>query len=86
MTLDPSSVDLGADGVHRTGGDFALSWSHLYGETEAFYALPLVGTGLDALEGDSEHLPKAGKTAACPGKASLAGFEVITEGNFKVPL
>jgi type 1 glutamine amidotransferase len=37
MTLDTSSVDLGADGVHRTDGDFALAWSHLYGQGRVFY-------------------------------------------------
>lgn len=37
MTLDTTSVDIHADGVHRTDGDFALAWSHLYGEGHVFY-------------------------------------------------
>jgi uncharacterized protein len=37
MTLDTNSVDLGADGVHRTDGDFALAWTRLYGQGRVFY-------------------------------------------------
>src|SRR5205814_3464403 len=37
MTLDTNSVDLGADGVHRSDGDFALAWSRLYGQGRVFY-------------------------------------------------
>lgn len=37
MTLDTSSVDLSAEGVHRSDGDFALAWSHTYGQGRVFY-------------------------------------------------
>lgn len=37
MTLDTNSVDLGAEGVHRSDGDFALAWSRLYGKGRVFY-------------------------------------------------
>ncbi len=37
MTLDTSTVDLNAAGVHRTDGDFALAWCHLYGAGRVFY-------------------------------------------------
>lgn len=37
MTLDTSTVDLGAEGVHRTDADFALAWSRLYGQGRVFY-------------------------------------------------
>ncbi|HEX7085232.1 MAG TPA: ThuA domain-containing protein [Vicinamibacterales bacterium] len=37
LSLDPSSVDLGAEGVKRTDRDFALSWTSTYGEGRVFY-------------------------------------------------
>ena len=37
MTLDPRSVDLRAEGVNRTDGDFALAWVHQYGQGRVFY-------------------------------------------------
>ena len=37
LTLDPRSVDTRADGVHRADGDFALSWSRVYGQGRVFY-------------------------------------------------
>lgn len=37
MTLDTQSVDLGADGVHRTDQDFALAWCREYGTGRVFY-------------------------------------------------
>lgn len=37
MSLDTSTIDLNAQGVNRTDGDFALTWSHLYGSGRVFY-------------------------------------------------
>lgn len=37
MTLDPRSVDLKAEGVNRTDGDFALAWVRQYGQGRVFY-------------------------------------------------
>lgn len=37
LSLDPSSVDLGADGVKRTDRDFALAWTSTYGDGRVFY-------------------------------------------------
>lgn len=37
LSLDPSSVDLKADGVKRTDGDFALAWTSSYGRGRVFY-------------------------------------------------
>lgn len=37
LSLDPSSVDLGAKGVTRTDGDFALAWTSTYGDGRVFY-------------------------------------------------
>lgn len=37
MTLDASSVNLSAPGVHRTDGDFALAWCRNYGKGRVFY-------------------------------------------------
>ncbi len=36
MSLDVSSVDLSADGVHRTDGDFALAWARRWGKGRVF--------------------------------------------------
>jgi type 1 glutamine amidotransferase len=38
LTLDPRSVNLAADGVHRTDGDFALAWVRNYGRGRVFYS------------------------------------------------
>ncbi len=38
MTLDTSTVDLGAPGVNRTDGDFALAWCRNYGQGRVFYS------------------------------------------------
>jgi len=38
LTLDTASVDLGADGVNRTDGDFALAWIRRYGQGRVFYS------------------------------------------------
>lgn len=40
MTLDTRSVDLTAQGVNRTDGDFALAWCRNYGQGRVFYAAP----------------------------------------------
>jgi uncharacterized protein (TIGR03437 family) len=37
MTLDTNSVDLRAQGVNRTDGDFALAWTRSYGSGRMFY-------------------------------------------------
>jgi len=37
MTLDTATVDLGAQGVNRTDGDFALAWVAPYGRGRVFY-------------------------------------------------
>jgi type 1 glutamine amidotransferase len=37
LTLDTSSVDLNAEGVRRTDGDFALAWCRQYGAGRVFY-------------------------------------------------
>jgi uncharacterized protein len=38
LSLDTTSVDLTADGVNRTDGDFALAWIRRYGEGRVFYS------------------------------------------------
>ncbi|MFN7938416.1 MAG: ThuA domain-containing protein [Bryobacteraceae bacterium] len=37
MTLDTRTVDLAAQGVNRTDGDFALTWCRRYGSGRVFY-------------------------------------------------
>jgi len=37
MSLDTQSVDTTKDSVHRNDNDFALAWSHSYGEGRVFY-------------------------------------------------
>jgi len=37
LSLDPRSVDTGAEGVHRSDRDFALSWTRSYGQGRVFY-------------------------------------------------
>ena len=37
LSLDLRSVDRSADGVHRTDGDFALSWTRTVGRGRVFY-------------------------------------------------
>jgi type 1 glutamine amidotransferase len=37
LSLDPSSVDLGAKGVKRTDKDFALAWTREFGKGRSFY-------------------------------------------------
>lgn len=38
LSLEPSSVDLGIEGVKRTDGDFALAWARNYGRGRVFYS------------------------------------------------
>jgi uncharacterized protein len=38
MRLDPSQLDLTNKHVHRTDGDFAVSWARLYGKGRVFYS------------------------------------------------
>src|SRR5262252_3673036 len=38
LTLDTRSVNMTADGVHRTDGDFALVWIRKYGDGRVFYS------------------------------------------------
>jgi len=38
MSLDTSSVDLKKPNVHRTDGDFALTWTKQYGKGRVFYS------------------------------------------------
>jgi len=37
MTLDTRSVDMNAEGIHRTDGDFALAWVRSFGSGRSFY-------------------------------------------------
>lgn len=37
MTLDPSTINLQADGVNRTDNDFALAWVRPFGQGRVFY-------------------------------------------------
>jgi uncharacterized protein len=37
LTLDTRTVNLRANGVNRTDGDFALAWVHRYGQGRVFY-------------------------------------------------
>ena len=37
LSLDPASVDLTKDGVHRTDKDFANAWTRTYGSGRIFY-------------------------------------------------
>ena len=37
MSLDTQSVDTTRDSVHRSDNDFALTWSHSYGDGRVFY-------------------------------------------------
>ena len=37
LTLDTASVDMNAEGVRRTDGDFALAWCRQYGSGRVFY-------------------------------------------------
>lgn len=36
-SIDTTTVDLGATGVHRTDGDFPLTWTQAYGDGRVFY-------------------------------------------------
>lgn len=38
MRLDPSKTDLKKEGVHRTDGDFAVTWVRNYGKGRVFYS------------------------------------------------
>jgi len=38
LTLDTRSVDMGAAGINRTDGDFALAWIRNYGKGRVFYS------------------------------------------------
>ncbi len=38
LTLDTRSVNMAADGIHRTDGDFALTWIRRYGSGRVFYS------------------------------------------------
>lgn len=38
LSIDPTSVDLKAKGVHRTDKDFAVAWCHPYGKGRVFYS------------------------------------------------
>lgn len=46
LSLDLASVDPQREGVHRTDGDFALAWTHPYGQGRVFYTA--LGHGDDA--------------------------------------
>ena len=37
LSVDTTSVDLKADGINRTDGDFAVSWTRQYGNGRIFY-------------------------------------------------
>ncbi|MEE3104764.1 MAG: ThuA domain-containing protein [Acidobacteriota bacterium] len=37
LSVDTTSVDMEADGINRTDGDFALSWTREYGNGRIFY-------------------------------------------------
>lgn len=38
LTLDTRSVDMGAPGINRSDGDFALAWMRNYGQGRVFYS------------------------------------------------
>ena len=38
LSLDTASVDLNAEGVNRTDGDFVLAWMRTYGQGRVFYS------------------------------------------------
>jgi uncharacterized protein len=38
MSIDTATVDLAKKGVHRTDGDFAVSWARTYGKGRVFYS------------------------------------------------
>ena len=38
MRLDPSKLDLANPHVHRTDGDFAVTWAKMYGKGRVFYS------------------------------------------------
>jgi uncharacterized protein (TIGR03437 family) len=82
LTLDTRSVDLRADGVNRTDGDFALAWIRRYGQGRVFYSafghfddsfrLPVLRTMLlNALlwltgQIDADATPRSGSSSAAP--------------------
>jgi type 1 glutamine amidotransferase len=37
VSVDPASIDLARDGVHRTDRDFAISWTRTFGQGRVFY-------------------------------------------------
>ena len=37
VSVDTASVDMGADGINRTDGDFVLSWTRSFGDGRVFY-------------------------------------------------
>jgi len=38
MLLDPTKLDLKSKSVHRTDGDFAVTWAKTYGKERVFYS------------------------------------------------
>lgn len=38
MSIDTNTIDLKKQGVHRTDGDFAVSWARTYGKGRVFYS------------------------------------------------
>ena len=87
LTLDTSSVDLGAPDVHRTDGDFALAWIRSYGKGRVFYSAfghfpesfqsppirTMLGMALLWLTGeiDVDATPRSGTSAAPPSVAAV---------------
>jgi type 1 glutamine amidotransferase len=86
LTLDTRSINLAADGVHRTDGDFALAWIRKYGSGRVFYSAfghfaesfqspPLRKMLLQALlwltgEVEADATPRSGPSAPPPSIAA----------------
>lgn len=87
LTLDTRSINLAADGVHRTDGDFALAWIRKYGSGRVFYSAfghfaesfqspPLRKMLLQALlwltgEVDADATPRSGPSTPPPSIAAV---------------
>ena len=92
LTLDTGSVNLAADGVNRTDGDFASVWIRRYGQGRVFYSafghfdeswrLPVFRTMLqNALlwlvgAADADAAPRSGPSAPAPR---------LTSGGIAIP-
>ena len=87
LTLDTRSVNLNADGVNRTDGDFALAWIRPYGSGRVFYSAfghfpesftspPLRAMLTKALlwltgQIDADMTPRSGEASPAPAVAAV---------------